>query len=75
MQASRWWCCGSETGRAGEARGGGSEIHKTDKEEEKEKVRKNENGRTHNLEGEVEGLQKWRVGGGIWRGPKKWRAI
>jgi hypothetical protein len=51
MQASRWWCCGSETGRAGEARGGGSEIHKTDKEEEKEKVRKNENGRTHNLEG------------------------
>jgi hypothetical protein len=23
---------------------------------------------THNLEGEMEGLQEWRVGGGIWRG-------
>jgi hypothetical protein len=31
---------------------------------------KEENGGAHYLEGGVEGLQEWRLGGGIWRGPK-----
>jgi hypothetical protein len=32
------------------------------------KEKSNKNGGTHNLEGELEALQKWRFGGKIWRG-------
>jgi hypothetical protein len=36
---------------------------------------KNKIGGAHYLEGGVEGLQEWRLGGGIWRGAQKWRVI
>jgi hypothetical protein len=38
------------------------------RERDRESRRGVKNGRTHILEVEMEGLQEWRVGGGIWRG-------
>jgi hypothetical protein len=38
-----------------------------DREREREGEGKR-NGRAHTLEGDLEALQEWRLGGGIWRG-------
>jgi hypothetical protein len=40
------------------------------RERDRESRRGVKNGRTHILEVEMEGLQEWRVGGGIWRACK-----
>jgi hypothetical protein len=44
-------------------------------EDRKETREKKKGGGTHSLEGDLEGLQEWRVRGGIWRGHAKWRSI